>query len=322
MILPILLAAVIAFPKEGQMLPFLTRCYLSGAVAPGTSNVVVQGRAVPVHPMGGWVTMMTVVEGTNTVEVAGVTRTFRVARRPKADATPAVASASSAVPKKAYAKLPYAGDEPKPRPRGRAPSAVTVVLDPGHGGAETGAMSPHGLRESDLNLALARNVRDALSRRGYRVVMTRDADVTVPLYDRPKVAHAQGADAFVSIHHNAPAPDQDPRGVRYHAVYAWNAIGGELAQAINARLTATFGETLADGGVRRANFAVTRNPEIPSCLVETDFLTTPEGELDCWNRDRRRRVAEALADALDDWCGRPDESAADDTEGRHGDGTR
>lgn len=291
------LAALVAFPKEGQRLPFVERCYVSGAVEPGVSNVVVQGRDVPVHPLGGWVTLVDVVEGTNALEVAGVRRTFFVGRRPSPSAGP--------VPQKAYAKLPYAGDAPKARPAaGCAPSALTVVVDAGHGGSETGAISPHGLRESDLNLALAKNVRAALTNLGCRVVMTREDDVTVPLYDRPKVAHAQGADAFVSIHHNAPPLDRDPRGIRYHAVYAWNGIGEELARAVNARMAAAFGDALANGGVLRANFAVTRNPEIPSCLVEADFLTTPEGELDCWNRERRLKVAAAIAAGVADWCAR------------------
>lgn len=307
MITILVLAVGIAFPKEGQKLPFVTRCYVSGAVAPGVTNVVVQGRDVAVHPMGGWVTMADVVEGTNVIEVAGVRRTFVVGRRPvPRAAVPAVAAAPSTAPvrPKGYAKLAYAGDTPKPRPTGRAPSEITIVLDAGHGGAETGAMSPHGLTEADLNLALAKNVRAALTNLGYRVVMTREDDVTLPLYDRPKVAHAQGADAFVSLHHNAPPVDRDPRRIRYHAVYAWNEIGAELAQAVNARMAAALGETLRNNGVPRANFAVTRNPEIPSCLVEADFLTTPEGELDCWNRDRRRKIAAAIAAGIADWCAR------------------
>lgn len=294
------LAAVIAFPKEGQRLPFVERCYVSGAVEPGVTNVVVQGRDVPVHPLGGWVTLVEVVEGTNVVEVAGVRRTFTVGKRPVRATTPAAAPTASARPK-AYAKLPFAGDTPKARPSAE-PSALTVVVDAGHGGAETGAMSPHGLKESDLNLALAKNVRTALTNLGARVVMTREDDVAVPLYDRPKVAHAQGADAFVSIHHNAPPIDRDPRRIRYHAVYAWNDIGLELARAINARMAEAFGAALKNNGVQRANFAVTRNPEIPSCLVETDFLTTPEGELDCWNRERRQKVAAAIAAGIADWC--------------------
>lgn len=310
-ILPLLLMAAIAFPKEGQRLPFLERCYLSGAVSPGVSNVVVQGRSVEVHPMGGWVTMIDVVEGTNVVEVAGVRRTFRVDRRPR------VSPSAAKAPPKTYAKLACAGDSPKPRPTGKTPSEITVVVDAGHGGSETGAISPHSLKESDLNLALARDVRAALTNLGYRVVMTRDRDVTVPLYDRPKVAHANGADAFVSIHHNAPPPNRDPRTIRYHAVYAWNGIGEALARAVNARMAEALGATLTNNGVVKANFAVTRNPEIPSCLVEADFLTTPEGELDCWNRDRRRRIASAIAAGVADWCrGGPSEQS----DGREGDG--
>lgn len=299
MVLSFLVAAVIAFPKEGQRLPFIERCYVSGAVEPGTSNVLVQGRSVAVHPLGGWIAMADVHPGTNVLEVAGVRRTFVVGKRPVRAAS---SDAAPKPPKKVYAKLPYAGDVPKPRPCGKPPSEITVVIDAGHGGAETGAMSPHHLKESDLNLALARNVRDALVARGYRVVMTRETDVAIPLLNRPKVAHAQGADAFVSIHHNAPAADRDPRTIRYHAVYAWNAIGKELARAVNARLAAAFGSSLTNNGVVHANFAVTRNPEIPSCLVETDFLTTPEGELDCWNRARRQKVASAIADGISDWC--------------------
>ena len=289
------------------MLPTLARCYASGAVAPGETNVVVQGRDVAVHPLGGWVTMIDLVEGTNVLQVAGQTRKFFVTPRPKPAALVTNALGQVVAPpppaSKVYKKLAYAGDVPKAHPAGKAPGEITIVVDPGHGGPETGAMSPHNLREAELNLALAKNVRDALAKRGFRVVMTRTNDVDVALYDRPKVAHAQNADAFVSIHHNAPPLDVDPRGIRYHAVYAWNAIGEALAYAVNARMGAAFGSTLANSGVRHANFAVTRNPEIPSCLVETDFITTPEGELDCWNRARRRLAAEAIAAGVADWCG-------------------
>ena len=308
-----LLAALIAFPKEGQELPFVEKCYLSGAVEPGVSNVVVQGRDVAVHPLGGWVAMVDVAEGENVFEVAGAKRTFFVAKRPRPKLTMAAgaeavnAAVALAPPKeKVYKKLAYAGDAPKAKPVGKAPGEITVVVDAGHGGAaDSGAISPHGWREADLNLALAQDVRDALARRGFKVVMTRTNDVAVALYDRPKVAHANDADAFVSIHHNAPPLDRDPRCIRYHAVYAWNAIGEEVAGAINKRMAEAFGETLKNNGVIHANFAVTRNPEIPSCLVETDFLTTPEGEADCWDPARRRKIAAAIAAGIADWCRNP-----------------
>ena len=124
----LLLAALIAFPKEGQKLPFVERCYLSGCVEPGVTNVVVQGRDVAVHPQGGWVTMVDVAEGANVFEVAGARRTFFVAKRPKpaltmaAGAEAATATATIAPPKeKVYKKLEYAGDVPKAKPVGKAP---------------------------------------------------------------------------------------------------------------------------------------------------------------------------------------------------------
>ncbi|MBR2838417.1 MAG: N-acetylmuramoyl-L-alanine amidase [Kiritimatiellae bacterium] len=302
----------IAFPRDGQKMPSISRCYVSGAVEPGVTNVVVQGRNVPVHPSGGWVTMVDLVAGTNTIVAGDAQVTVTVAAPPP----PRPAGAGPA-PEKKYAKLPYAGDKPKAPPKGKAPQEVTVVVDPGHGGSDTGAMSPHGLPEKDANLRLAKDVRDELARRGYRVLMTREDDSFPSLYDRPKLAHRNGADAFISIHHNAPPLDRDPRLVRYHAVYAWNEIGSGLAGAINRRMARAFGAALANNGVMSANFAVTRNPEIPSCLIETDFITTPEGELDCWNAERRRKVAAAIADGFADWvadAGKPSEEKASSKE--------
>ena len=296
MIAPILVAAVtIAFPKEGQRFGPLDKCYLIGATDGGETNIVVAGRNVPVYRTGAWGVLLDVVPGTNTVMAGGATRTFFVAPR----STSAAAKASE----KKYEKLAYAGDAPKAHPGGRSPGDVTIVVDAGHGGSDTGAVSPHGRFEKDANLLLAREVRSALAARGYRVVMTRDDDSFPALYDRPKVAHACNADAFVSIHHNAPPHDKDPVKLRYHCVYAWNPIGERLAKAVNARMAASFGSALPNNGVMHANFAVTRNPEIPSCLVETDFVSSPAGEESIWNPVRRKATAEAIAAGIADWCG-------------------
>ena len=298
MTLPVLLAAVtIAFPREGQRFGPLDRCYLVGAADAGETNVVVAGRSVPVYRTGAWGVLVDVAPRTNTVVAGGVARTFYVEPRRKP------APGGKPAPEKKYEKLPYAGDVPRAHPAGRAPGEVTIVLDPGHGGTDTGAVSPHGWFEKDANLMLSEAVRAALSARGYRVVTTRSDDSFPALYDRPKVAHAGGADAFVSLHHNAPPHDRDPIKCRYHCVYAWNPLGERLARAINRRMAASFGEALANNGVMHANFAVTRNPEIPSCLVETDFVTSPAGEESIWNADQRRRTAEAIAAGIADWCG-------------------
>jgi len=292
-------AVSIAFPRDGQQLPYVERCYLLGSTSGGETNLVIQGRGVAVHEKGGWVTMVDVKEGTNVVSVGDASVSFTVGRKPKA-----AKQAGAAKPaEKKYSKLPYAADKPKKHPKGRRPGEITVVVDPGHGGSDTGAWSPHGLNEKDVNLMVAKALKAALEARGYKVVMTREDDSFPKLYDRPKVAHGCGADAFISIHHNAPPLDKDPRQFRYHAIYAWNDIGVNLATAINKRVAAMFGDSLVNNGVPHANFAVTRNPEIPSCLVEVDFISTPEGEIDCWDRARQKKVAEAIAAGFDDWSG-------------------
>ena len=295
--LAILFAAVsIAFPKEDARFPSLSKCYAIGATDGGETNLVVCGRDVPVYRTGAWGTVLDVVPGTNVLEVAGTKRSFCVAAP--------VPPPPTNVPERVYEKLSYAGDVPKAHPAGKKPSEITVVVDAGHGGSDTGAVSPRGWPEKDANLRLAKAVAQALANRGFRAVMTRTDDSFPALYDRPKVAHREGADAFISIHHNAPGYEKDPTKVRYQAVYAWNPLGERLAKALSRRM----GEarpTLENRGVLHANFAVTRNPEIPSCLVEADFITSPEGEEESWDPSVVTATAAAIADGVADWVREP-----------------
>lgn len=299
MILSALLASVtIAFPREGAQFGFLGRCYLIGATDGSETNLELRVVApeprqpcnVPVYRTGAWTAVVDVVPGTNIVEVGGCRRTFLVAEKEKGPPRPATV----------YAKLDYAADAAQPHPKGRKPEEVVIAVDAGHGGDDTGALSPHGLQEKDANLRLALAVESELKARGYQVAMTRTNDVAVGLYDRPKVGHASKAAAFVSIHHNAPGHSSDPAQCRFHAVYAWNEIGEKLAKAINGRMAAASPQ-VQSRGVVHANFAVTRNPEIPSCLVEADFVTHPDGEVASWDPARRRAVAAAIADGIADW---------------------
>ena len=298
MMLAAILAAIsIVFPPEGARFPALSRCYVMGAADCGESEFVVSSltsRAscpVSVSRTGAWATVVDVKPGTNVVGVGGVKRTFVVAP---------FESLGSKESKKTYTKLEYAADQSKPHPTGKSPGEITVVIDAGHGGHDTGAMSPHGLPEKDANLRLSKAVRDELVKRGYRVVMTREDDTFVGLYDRPKVAHKSGADLFVSIHHNAPGCATNPFEARSQSVYAWNEIGERLAKEINARMAAAD-PALKNDGVLHANFAVTRNPEIPSCLIEADFITHPDGESAAWDAARRPAIAVAIADGIADW---------------------
>ena len=295
MTIALILAAVsIVFPPEGAQLPYLERCYVMGAADAGESSFKVSGfqgfkvSEVQVSRTGAWATVVDVKPGTNVVEIGGVRRFFTIAPTALAE------------PKKTYAKLPYAADQAKPHPAGKKPAEITIVLDAGHGGHDNGALSPHALPEKDANLRLAKAVRSVLVKRGYTVVMTREDDTFVELYDRPKVAHKANADLFVSIHHNAPGYASNPFAIRSQSVYAWNALGEKLAKAINSRMAAADPQ-LKNDGVLHANFAVTRNPEIPSCLIEADFITHPDGESAAWDAARRPGIAAAIADGIADW---------------------
>ena len=286
-----LLAAVsIVFPPEGAKLPYLERCYVMGFADAGEEVARLRGCEVAVGKTGAWAVVIDVKPGTNVAEVGGVKRTFVVGSL----------GSKGSEEKRVYRKLEYAADQAKPHPAGKSPEEITVVIDAGHGGQDNGAMSPHGLPEKDANLRLAKAVRDELKRRGYTVVMTREDDMFVELYDRPKVAHKANADLFVSIHHNAPGYATHPFAVRSQSVYAWNALGEGLAKAINVRMAAAD-QALRNDGVLHANFAVTRNPEIPSCLIEADFITHPDGECAAWDAARRPTIAAAIADGIADW---------------------
>ena len=81
-----------------------------------------------------------------------------------------------------------------------------------------------------------------------------------------------------------------------------------LAGAVNARMAGALAPEVVNNGVPKANYAVTRNPEIPSCLVEVDFITSPEGEEASWDPLRRRKVAFAMAQGIADWARKADSS--------------
>lgn len=95
---------------------------------------------------------------------------------------------------------------------------VDIVLDPGHGGSETGAVGPGGLTEKDLNLRIARKAAGYLEARGYSVLLTRTTDIRIPVVVRAEIARALQADVFVSIHHNGGTTrrSSDPGTETYH----------------------------------------------------------------------------------------------------------
>jgi N-acetylmuramoyl-L-alanine amidase len=189
---------------------------------------------------------------------------------------------------------------PSHPPYDRKPEDVCICIDAGHGGSDSGALSPHGWKEKDFNLMQARAIRDELEKAGFHVIMTRDGDSFPPLLSRPRKAYESKADAFISVHHNATAPHRDPRLVRHTTTYASLPNGIGLATSIQKYI----GQVMApvkDNGAQMKSLAVCRNPAVPSCLIEVDFINLPEGEADSMNSKRRNMIAKAVVLGVLDW---------------------
>jgi N-acetylmuramoyl-L-alanine amidase len=124
-------------------------------------------------------------------------------------------------------------------PRGAREARFLVVLDPGHGGDQDGALSPDGVKEKDLTIEIARRVAAALKRQGVRVVLTRTGDSPVPIPNRPAIANAIKADLFISIHLNSmPTTEQRARTTGIESYFlsadATDARASAVAERENA----------------------------------------------------------------------------------------
>jgi N-acetylmuramoyl-L-alanine amidase len=177
----------------------------------------------------------------------------------------------------------------RPRPSGFIP---VVIIDPGHGGDDPGAIGPGGLHEADVALAIGRMVGEILVHQGLQVQFTRTGDTTVPLEDRPDIVKRFGGAVFVSIHANA-SQNPDVTGTE---TYYKTADSQSLAALVQSEVVAALGEP--DRGIRTADFYVIVNAGIPSVLVETAFITNPKEERLLRDPSVQRRIAEAIARAI------------------------
>jgi N-acetylmuramoyl-L-alanine amidase len=168
-----------------------------------------------------------------------------------------------------------------------------VVIDAGHGGDDPGAIGIDGLREKDIILPIAQDVKEILSKQDIDVVMTRDSDVFISLEGRTDLANDVNADLFVSIHANSinlSRPDVSGLETYYYQ------SGRRLAEVIHWSIL--NGVDIDDRSIRRARFFVLRHSTMPAVLVEVGFVT---GEVDANNLqdpNHRRRMAEAIAKGI------------------------
>ena len=294
---------LVTFPAENQKLPATDRAYVIGAVDAGRGErLYLNGVEIDVYRTGAFLAMVKTRPGTNTMEfVQGTNATVRSFVVAPAQPLPAAPAAPSR-PRNVYGDLgiPTNAVFAARPPKGVRPQDVRVVVDAGHGGRDPGALSPRGFREKDFNLDQAKSLEEELRRAGFKVTMTRTGDSSLALYDRPRSAVREKADLFISIHHNATGVGGNPREARHAVTYASNEAGLALAAAIQRQIAQAVAP-VRDAGAKMKSLAVCRNPAVPSCLVEVDFINLPEGEEASMDPVRRRNVSRAIVMGVLDW---------------------
>jgi N-acetylmuramoyl-L-alanine amidase len=185
-----------------------------------------------------------------------------------------------------FAASPYAAKSS--RSAGDA-SSMTVVIDAGHGGYDRGGIPGQRVSEKDMTLDVARRLRNVLAASGYRVVMTRDTDVFVPLGTRVAIANQYRNAIFVSIHFNSATR----RGADGIETYFYSRDSLALASAIHHYVAG--GAPSPNRGVRRRGYYVLRKTSVPAVLVECGFLTNPTEASYAQNASYRQKLAEEIA---------------------------
>jgi len=172
----------------------------------------------------------------------------------------------------------------------------SVVIDPGHGGNDPGAIGIGGIREADVVLEVSKIVKKLLSEKGVKVRLTRKNEVDLDLPPRVSIANNSDADIFVSIHANASrGKKRDINGLE--TFYYRGGRGRLLAKRIQKHILRVSPGS-PDRGVKHGRFYVIKNTKMPAVLVEIGFLT---GRLDARRLEKtahRKRIAYAIAKGI------------------------
>ena len=198
---------------------------------------------------------------------------------------------------------------------------TTVVLDPGHGGHDRGAISKFGF-EKDFALDVSLRARKLLEQQGYKVVMTRSTDVFIPLERRPAVANNIAGSIFVSIHFNSSNTNADARGFEIFSMAPRGApatndsvprerdLREEPGNAMDLPSSALAGSVfhallghvpMVDRGIKHARFAVLRHSTVPAVLVECGFVSNKAESTLIGSAAWRAHVAEAIVDGVENY---------------------
>jgi len=170
----------------------------------------------------------------------------------------------------------------------------TILIDPGHGGSDCGAIRDN-TNEKDINLDVANRVKDELINKGYDVMMTRHNDIFVSLPDRVALAAKTNADVFVSIHVNSSVKPEIT-GVETH-YYRQESMS--LAQSVHSSLASAVQSP--NRGLFKSKFYVINHTTMPAILVEIGFLSNDAERLQLISEKRKQATAKAIAEGVQNY---------------------
>ncbi|OBQ36056.1 MAG: N-acetylmuramoyl-L-alanine amidase [Anabaena sp. MDT14b] len=170
---------------------------------------------------------------------------------------------------------------------------IVVIIDPGHGGKDSGAIGIGGVLEKDVILPISKRITEVLERNGIQVIMTRDSDYFVTLPGRVTMAERANADVFVSIHANSAGANRPE--VSGLETYHYDS-GLRLAQIVHSKILQSL--NVRDRKVRKARFYVLRKTSMPSILVETGFLTGRDDAAKLRTSAYQNQMADAIAQGI------------------------
>ncbi|CAG9619457.1 SH3 domain-containing protein [Sutcliffiella rhizosphaerae] len=167
-----------------------------------------------------------------------------------------------------------------------------IVIDPGHGGRDVGAIGASGTYEKELTLRTSQLLHDKLRAAGAKVHMTRQADTSVPLHTRPQMANYYQADAFISVHYDS----LDDSSVTGTTTYYYSNSDESLAESVHSALTQYI--HLRDRGYRQENYLVLRESMRPSLLLELGYISNRGEEMTIKSGDFQERASTAIYQGL------------------------
>ena len=232
---------------------------------------------------------------------------------------------------------PKKGLDPESLTREFGLMAKTIVIDPGHGGKDPGALGDRAIEEKGIVLSISKRLKEILTAKGYSVLMTRETNRFIPLKERTQFATRHKADLFLSIHANA---SESPQANGIETYYLDVSSTDKASEQIAARENANSGYSIqelesllkgiiresksedsrrlaehvqrklvqatgaVDRGVKHARFVVLIGTKVPAILIETGFVSNSTERQKLATTAYQSKVAAAIAEGVDDFLGK------------------